>query len=327
LLPRLAATLDARQLTQSVPPAAAAHLKAATLLAAAQATEVRREVEHVRQALAPLGLEPVLLKGAAYVIAGLPPGDGRLFSDIDILVPKARLPEVEAALMSRGWATTHHSAYDQRYYREWMHELPPMQHIHRHTTLDVHHGILPETARRRPDPALLLAASQVISTPGGPVRVLAPEDMLLHSMAHLFFNEEHSHALRDLSDLDLLIRRFGADDGFWTRLAARARALDLERTLHYGLSQALTVLDSPVPREALTASSSAAPAWPLNRWMDTLWHQVLRTPPATSALVPRSIAPFLLYVRAHWLRMPPWLLARHLFVKAFLRPGQEASAG
>jgi hypothetical protein len=29
--------------------------------------------------------------------------------------------------MLAGWAATHHDAYDQRYYRQWMHELPPMQ--------------------------------------------------------------------------------------------------------------------------------------------------------------------------------------------------------
>ena len=44
-------------------------------------------------------------------------------------------------------ATTHHSAYDQRYYREWMHELPPLLHVRRQTALDVHHAIAPETAR------------------------------------------------------------------------------------------------------------------------------------------------------------------------------------
>ena len=49
----------------------------------------------------------------------------------------------EAALMLDGWASGHRSAYDQRYYRTWMHELPPMQHIQRGTVLDVHHAIAP----------------------------------------------------------------------------------------------------------------------------------------------------------------------------------------
>lgn len=33
----------------------------------------------------------------------------------------------------------------------------------------------------------------------------------------------------------------------------------------------------------------------------------------------RPAALFLLYLRAHWLRMPPLLLVRHLTLKAFIR--------
>jgi hypothetical protein len=33
-----------------------------------------------------------------------------------------------------------------------------------------------------------------------------------------------------------------------------------------------------------------------------------------------GLARFALYVRGNWLRMPPLLLARHLFHKAFLSP-------
>jgi len=52
-------------------------------------------------------------------------------------------------LMLEGWVSGHRSAYDQRYYRKWMHEIPPMTHIRRQTVLDLHHNILPETARLR----------------------------------------------------------------------------------------------------------------------------------------------------------------------------------
>ena len=328
LLPRLARRLERDGLLDAVPPQPRAHLHATLLLAQAQQIEVRREAEHLRAALAPTGVQPVLLKGAAYVLAELPAMEGRLFSDVDILVPKSRLPEVEAALMANGWVTTHHSDYDQRYYREWMHELPPMQHIHRHTTVDVHHAILPETARHQPDSRLLLASSRSVPCPeagtGLSIGILAPQDMLLHSMTHLFHNEEHSHALRDLSDLDLLMRHFGADPAFWAGLVPRARELHLLRTLHYGLRYATQLLGTPVPEGVLAEAAQAAPPRPLAALMDRLWHAALRTPPARMAMVPRSGALFALYVRAHWLRMPPALLARHLFVKAFLRPKVEA---
>jgi len=93
---------------------------------------------------------------------------------------------------------------------------------------DVHHAILPKTARLKPDSAKLLAASHRLA--GEPwLRVLAPVDMVLHAAAHLFLNEEFSNGLRDLVDLDSLLRHFGAEPGFWERLAARGRELDLAR--------------------------------------------------------------------------------------------------
>src|SRR5581483_1442714 len=189
------------------------HLEAARLVCEAQHAAMRREVDEIAAALAPLGVPVILLKGAAYLHARLPAADGRVFSDVDILVPKATLPRVESALMLAGFATTHHHPYDQRYYRRWMHELPPMQHVKRMTILDVHHTIVPETARVHPDAAELIRSAVALA--GRPdLAVLAPADMVLHSATHLFHNEELTHGLRDLVDLDALLRHFGRDAAF-----------------------------------------------------------------------------------------------------------------
>src|SRR5581483_3934078 len=117
--------------------------------------------------------------------------------DVDILVPRAALPRVEAALMRQGWATSHHEPYDQRYYREWMHELPPLRHVARGTVADVHHSIAPPSGRLKPDSAKLLAAAETV-TGYASLKVLANLDMILHSAAHLFLNEDLTHGLRDL---------------------------------------------------------------------------------------------------------------------------------
>lgn len=297
------------------PPGAAEHLQNIRVLAEAQRAEVRREANFLATALAPIGVPVTLLKGAAYLMAGRAAAAGRLFSDIDILVPKARIAEVEAALMMNGWVTTHHSAYDQRYYRQWMHELPPMQHLHRHTVVDVHHAILPETARLRPDSASLLA-SAVALRDDPRLRVLAPADMLLHSITHLTHNEEMSHGLRDLSDIALLIDEFAADPDFWSHLMARSGQLGLRRPLRHALRHAADILGVAVPGEVVRELARAAPPPPAGALMDALWSRALRPlhEGARDAWAPAAL--FLLYMRAHWLRMPPLLLARHLTVKA-----------
>lgn len=315
LLGRIACMLDAQGTLEVVPPAPRMHLVAALILTEAQHAEARRELDELRQVVAPMGVVPVLLKGTAYVAAGLLPALGRSFGDIDILVARSRLPEVEAALMAHGWATTHHSKYDQRYYREWMHELPPMRHIRRHTVLDVHHAILPLTARLRPSTDKLLAAARPLPECPG-FSVLQPTDMVLHSMVHLFHNDDLSRSLRDLSDLDLLLRDFGRQPTFWSTLVERAGELDLARPLHYGLRYTSRLLATPMPQDVLVAAARGRPSWPLQRLADGLWARALRPQHDIASDAWSPLARAALYLRAHWLRMPPALLLRHLAVKA-----------
>ena len=321
LLPRLALALDGLGLLGEVPPAPRVHLEAARTLARAQADAVRREVAYIDRALASAGVPIVLLKGAAYLIAGLSAARGRVFSDIDILVPQGALGNVEATLMLHGWHTSKTTAYDQRYYRRWMHELPPLRHNSRQTLLDVHHAILPITARLKPDSAKLLAASRPIA--GEPrLRVLAPIDMALHSATHLFCNEDVGNSLRDLVDLDSLLREFASEESFWPRLTVRAGELDLTRPLYYALRYAVRLLDTPVPERVLGAAEIGRPPTVLRGLMDALFLRTLQPNPAGNGL--SSLARGSLYVRAHWLRMPPLLLAQHLAVKALRREEQKA---
>jgi hypothetical protein len=259
----------------------------------------------------------VLLKGAAYSAAGLAPARGRLFSDIDVMVPKTRLADAEAALMLHGWVSQSHDEYDQRYYRQWMHEIPPMQHTRRQSVIDVHHAILPETARVRPDPAKLRAAA--VDIPGMPgMQTLAPADMVLHSAVHLFYDGEFDNGLRDLVDLHRLLTQWGATPGFWEHLPARAVEMELARPLLYALRYSQQLLGTLVPDAVLTALAPAAPNPFLMRLMDALLARGLQPAHASCNDAWSGVARAFLYVRGNWLRMPPVLLAKHLFHKAFI---------
>lgn len=311
LLSRLYVMLNERGLMAQVPAQPRRHLEWAAAVADRHTIAVHREIALIGKALAPLRIPVILLKGAAYVLAGLPAAQGRLFTDIDILVPEASLNAVEAALLLHGWATTHHDAYDQHYYRAWMHELPPMQHIKRLTVLDVHHAILPRTAAIHPDSEKLRAAAVRLNDT---LSVLSPVDMVLHSATHLFHAGEMEHGLRDLADIDSLLRHYGKTPSFWTELPERARELELTRPLYYALRYASKLLHSPVPDSVVTER----PHRLLLAIMDTLFVRVLIPQTDWQSNTARR----LLYVRANWQRMPPWRLARHLFHKAFLSPKQ-----
>jgi Uncharacterised nucleotidyltransferase len=303
----------------AVPAQPRRHLESAMKLAARQHVELGHEVQAIARALEPVGEPAVLLKGAAYVQAGLAAARGRMVSDVDILVPRQRLTEVESALMMAGWVQTNRDAYDQQYYRQWMHELPPLRHVKRGSVLDVHHAILPPTARLKPDSALLLVDTVAV---GGDerIRVLAPTDMVLHSAAHLFHEGELAMGLRGLVDLDALLREFGADLDFWPALQARAQRLDLEGPLYLALRYTRLLLQTPAPEGLeveLQAAAQRRGAVMRPGLQDALFLRALRPAHVTASDAWTPLARAFLYLRGHWLRMPPALLTWHLLRKMF----------
>lgn len=254
------------------------------------------EAEMARRALAPLGVPVVLLKGTAYAAAGLAAGQGRSIGDLDLLVPRAALTAVEAALLDAGWEWVKPDGYDDAYYRRWMHELPPLVHAERDRMADVHHTILPPTARPTPDAAALIADALPL---GHGLSVLAPADMIVHAAAHLFADGDLSGGLRNLWDIDRLCREFGAGPDLIDRAAhhrlvpavtrARRLAHDLYATPVDGIDLRLSPADRLFRRRLLARDG---------------WGRETK-------LVTRAG----FYIRSHWLRMPPLMLARHLWTK------------
>src|SRR4051812_45405683 len=128
LLARLCVDLLDHGLFAAVPHAAHRQLTAARIAAEANQATIRFEIDRVRSALRGPGIPFVLLKGGAYLAAGLPAARGRTSTDLDILVPKASLGPVERIPLARGWQVHEINDYDDAYYRRWMHELPPFWH-------------------------------------------------------------------------------------------------------------------------------------------------------------------------------------------------------
>lgn len=319
LLARLAHRLVNAGLIDDLPAAPRRHLLAEKKMADRQIHSVQWEVACLGRELGELAVPTVLLKGAAYALAGLPVADGRTFADIDILVPKARLPDVESQLMVYGWVDPSTDAYDQQYYRRWMHEIPPLTHRFRGTSLDVHHAILPETARVKVNtPALFEAVIPLAGHPG--MHVLQPWDMFLHSATHLFHEGEFDSGLRDIFDLDSLLRHFGQEAGFWDGLVPRALALGLTRPLFYALRYTTMLLRTPVPGPVMQTVAPHGPARPLLRLMDACYRRALMPMHASSEGAWSGPARTALYIRSHWIRMPFLLLAYHLGRKALVKP-------
>jgi hypothetical protein len=267
----------------------------------------------------------VLLKGAAYVAAGLPPLHGRLFTDVDFMVRREALSATENSLIGAGWVPQKLDPYDERYYRRWMHELPPFKHVWRHTWLDVHHTITPPTSRFSVSGSNLMARVRPLSA-GTQLATLAPEDMVLHSAVHLLQEGEFATGLRDLLDLKDLVTHFEADPEFWPRLVDRAEELRLQRPLHHVLTQTTRLFGTEVPphvKEAVQALGLGPVARVLMPGLLTL---ALR-PAHVSCDTPMSApARLFLYVRSHALRMSWYQIVPHLLRKAWARAFHRFSA-
>lgn len=331
LVARLAGWAAEAGVDAALPEALRFHGLCAQRLVEAQHRQVHREVQHLRAVLTPEAVPLILLKGAAYVLAAGPAQLGRSLTDIDILVPFHQLSTAESALRLHGWVDTHTDPYDQAYYRRWMHELPPLVHLRRGTAVDVHHALLPRTAARRPASALLLDRLQSVG-PG--VWVLHPQDQVLHSMAHLLFNEDLRHGLRDLTDMHRLLRHCCPDEAAWMALLQRAQVLDLAREFRLALGLLQALLGTPVPTPvwqaagdaARQACGSARGTWTAREtvlWR--LWLPLLDpttdastdAPAAAPHPAAQALRRLVITARAHALRMPPHLLLPHLLRKAW----------
>lgn len=313
LLARLGTQLLDLGLFDRLPRKARGRMRAACIAAESTQTAIRFEVNRTLRGLEGVDTPIVLLKGAAYVMAGLPPARGRFVGDLDLMVPAAKIELVERTLVEKGWTAADMEDYDQRYYRQWMHEVPPLMHPQRDTPIDLHHTIAPRTSRVRPDAQELFAGSVPLANPR--LRILAPADMVLHSAVHLF-NDEVGKPLRDLFDLHDLLCHFGADPGFWDSLLVRARLHGFVRPLFYMLRYTRNLLGTPIPPQVERAVVPLGPPRVMRPFMDSLFTASFLPESPSRSRRATELSRWLLYVRSHWLRMPPALLAHHLMVKA-----------
>jgi hypothetical protein len=201
-----------------------------------------------------------------------------------------------------------------------------LTHVEREVEVDLHHNLLMNTARLKPPAALLLQTARAIANTR--LSVLAPVDMVLHAATHLFYGSAMDDALRELFDIHDLLHHYAEHEPqFWQQFWPRARQLDLERPAFYALRYASSQLGTAVSQATLVASSSGAPPRSVLWLMDRLVPYALFPPHPDQHSYAAALARLLLYVRSHWIRMPPLMLVRHLCYKAYRRYGRRNNTG
>jgi hypothetical protein len=160
-----------------------------------------------------VGVEPCLLKGATRLIDGLYPDlCWRFMSDLDLLVPKARLEDCNRALMKTGYQPfeTAHSA---------THHSPALWHPEREAVVELHWQVRP-----RPYHSLLpthdvLARSSSITGSFGRLQLLHPDDQATLVIAHAQIFDGYFFygilRLADLIEIERLSAKYTLD---WPRI-------------------------------------------------------------------------------------------------------------
>lgn len=317
VLARLGYILESKQILTETPKQVQQHIQSAQIYAHHISQSLDWEIMCLQKALDSIGVPLVLLKGAAYAEANDQARLGRVFTDIDILVPEKDLAAVERALNIEGWKAGYVNKYDQQYYRRWMHELPPMRHVQRHTSIDVHHNILPKTCKHCPEAKKLL--DNVVQISGTRISVLSPEIRVIHSATHLFHDGELEHGFRDLSDLDLLLKEFSGQADFWIKLMNFTEDLNQNESLYYAIRYVQKFFKTMVPDWVLSQTRQFGGCSLKQKWMDFLFLHALMPDHPSCDDYWTALARWILYVRSHWLRMPLYLLLPHLLRKSVMR--------
>ena len=292
------------------------HFSSALLVANRQMENTTMELNKIEQLFEQNTYHAIILKGAAYSACKLLVSMGRTYNDIDILVDKNAVNDIENELWFLGFMPMQEDDYDKLYYRKWMHEIPPLQHIKRKTILDVHHNILPLTSTTSVNLTKLTEHSALISG-YQKLSILSAPALILHSATHLFHEGEFDKGLRDLIDLELLFQQYFQSDHSFDELLALAQATGLELQLFYAIRYVNAILTLDLKNDELTKVNSFAPDKVKLAILDFCFISIFSPNHSSCYTWKKSLATNILYWRGHLLRMPLTLLIPHLFRKSW----------
>lgn len=234
-------SLQQSAVNHRMPPAVARALRDSYYLNAARNSLLYSELTRVLNVLSDQSIEVIVLKGAALAEAVYSHRALRPMSDIDLLVKRERLAEVETTLLDIGYALDA-GMKEHHYHFAFTKSAAPAVEIHWH--------VQGPTDPFRVDIDGCWRRAESITLPGVEALVLSPEDLVLHLCQHM-----HKHNLlggiRPLCDIAETIKCYG-DGIVWTKIASFSSEWGMNAGSYLVLSLARELLDAPVPEDFLS---------------------------------------------------------------------------
>jgi hypothetical protein len=233
-----------------VPDEAIAILKAIGFRTAVANMKLYSELGVVLQVLQEKSIPVIVLKGAHLAEALYANLTLRPMDDVDILVEKSHLKEVEGVLLDLGYG------YLDRVKGEAM----DMSHQHlspfikkEASPIEVHHSLprMGETERNLQE---IWARAQPTTIAGRKVFALAPEDILVHTAVHTSVQHEFGTRLGALYDISAIVTHYH-DVLDWTCISRRAEQWGVKTAVHLTLRAANEMIAAGIPAPALQATA------------------------------------------------------------------------
>jgi hypothetical protein len=245
LLPLLNTRFTQLQLSPRIPPDVADFLSAVEDLNRERNDHILNEVKFAAQLLNEAGIEPILLKGVAYLALGVYPNPAtRYLRDVDLLLPEMQLEKALDILVRKGFEPDYSDQFGQ-----FRHHRPPMRRVGS-VFIEVHHCLCLSKCGSLLPASELIERSVAYDLDGVRVRVPCPEDLFTHLIMHSQiqhpYNERIWPPLRAMYDLDLLLRRF-RDVIEWRSIERRFRAAGQFGLLVLHLCQVNETLGASAP--------------------------------------------------------------------------------
>jgi hypothetical protein len=239
ILPTLYPCLFSLNRLQLLPPdLSPATLQAVTQLNAERNESILCQLQSVASLLNTNGIQPLVLKGAAYLLTNVYPDrlGSRYLADIDLAIPESQMPAAQAALLEAGYEPEAHDAMAR-----FRHHHVPLRKPDGGVSFELHHSLaLGKAARRLLTIPEMLDASTVLTWRDVQLRIPSPEHLVTHLILHSQIRHPYSERiwppLRAMYDLLLLNSRF-ASAILWSSIDQRFHSARQRSTLYLHLLQ------------------------------------------------------------------------------------------
>ncbi|MBI1374445.1 MAG: hypothetical protein GC159_17145 [Phycisphaera sp.] len=281
LAPSLHAAITACDAAHVLPDPLVARVRQLATHCLAHNLAFGRAIDGILDAFRDRGVDVALLKGSHLITLSPHAARHRPMVDVDLLVPRASVAAATQRLDSIGYqqdAAT--PAWNDDVFGDDYHHAPVFVDPRTGIPIELHHDLAPRYAPFALDVDAIWRRADTIRRNGRDVRVLAPDDLLLHLSLHAAFNHSLEVGVRPLVDIATVIDACG-DDVDWPRLVDTATWCGGGKHVHLMLTLAADLVGAAVPADAL---AQLRPADFDPRFIDVAADFVLDRPPSVGVL-------------------------------------------